>query len=318
MISWKDIDGLKSRDIIGYYCDCCGKKNTTLVKRVRYWLTKKNVEEVDYYCSVKCALVSHCEKKKVIEIRACKFCGKEFEVNPNNKKQVTREYCSQKCCNRDNSGHSEETKARISRRINSLIASGQITRRYGNYVVLKRPRGNIRVGIKTRQCIICNKKFQTHRRDAKYCSEECRNLQASRNAIERIRNLTGEARKKYDNWIKAGRKGGYGKVTIAKCGIKCRSKKEARFIDFLVENRVSFVFEPPIPESPKFADVAILHDKIIFVEMDGLRRDEEDSRFSWDEKIELYEKLKQDGKLDDYLVVTPRNFKRKLKRRGVA
>ena len=50
--------------------------------------------------------------------------------------------------------------------------------------------------------------------------------------------------------------------------------------------------------------MAILDDnneQIIFVEMDGLRRDDPNSRFSWDGKIEHYEDLVSQKKIDGYL-----------------
>ena len=122
--------------------------------------------------------------------------------------------------------------------------------------------------MKPEECTICGKRLKPKRKHKRYCGNRCRCEDISQKAQKRI---TKTERKK---WHK---RGPFGRRMISKYGFKCRSRKEVTLVNFLVQEGISFVFEPPIPESKKMADIAILQDsrnRIIFVEMDGLRSEE--------------------------------------------
>jgi len=172
--------------------------------------------------------------------------------------------------------------------------------------------------MKPKRCVVCEKELKARRKYEKYCGNRCRCEDISQKAQKRI------TKSERTRWHK---RGPFGRKMISKFGFKCRSRKEVTMVNFLVQQGISFVFEPPIPESKKHADVAILQDsrsRIIFVEMDGLDRQSkrklkyytkirEKMVKSWGDKIDHYKKLLREKKIDGYLIVTPKTFRKKIR-----
>lgn len=101
---------------------------------------------------------------KMVE-KICEFCGKVFMIDPNNKNDVRRKYCSWDCYEEmDNQRDRERMKRRRAGEKNEY----------------------------ERICLHCGREFKTTRGQTRYCNEECRE-----NArVERVKSYGAEYREK--------------------------------------------------------------------------------------------------------------------------
>jgi len=211
--------------------------------------------------------------------RNCIICGKKLETN--------KKVCSDFCYHR--------WKAR-GRKFKLVERNGKTVRKYS----------------KVNTCVICKREFITYC-NPKTCSLECQKVLKSKRAKNRVESLSLEEFEKFKKIF--SKKGGFGKRTKSKCGVICRSKVEARLLNFLTHLNVEFEYEPPIPEVNKLADVLItggIYKKGLYIEIDGLHRGKDDSKNGWNGKLGHYKKLLKEKKIDQFLILTPKNYKKKI------
>jgi len=161
-------------------------------------------------------------------------------------------------------------------------------------------------------CKVCGKKYQGSK-VSNTCGNGCENELISRRHKTRISKMTKKELLQLTNRVIPG---AYGIATVSLYGYLCRSKLEADVVDFVADHGISFEHEPKVPESTKLADLCIKNDgweSGYYIEVDGLRRSSVRSKFGWNGKLKHYRKLVKEEKIDGFLVVTGKDYKRKLR-----
>jgi len=110
-------------------------------------------------------------------------------------------------------------------------------------------------------------------------------------------------RGKINYLIKTGQNPSLGKFGITKQGTIYESRFEQEVYEYLEENNYSFEAHVNLPNSSKISDIII---DGVWIELDGLNRSQfnENSEFSWNGKIEIYEYLKETKVIKDFKVFT--------------
>jgi len=305
MIDSKNIRGLKGNSYFEFQCDNCGKNHKKLVSEIRRWMRRKKSDSITSFCSRKCSVLFAHSKRDIKYVeKVCEGCGKTFQIRDNKRGRVKR-FCSRKCADRNR--HTEEMREKLSNSAKKPQGIEGID--YEVKISASGRRRIIRLVIK--ECIVCGGNFRGTR-NRKTCSEECYRENLRRIGKERVKAMTSD---EFQHLVDRGKHGGYGHRTKAKCGIICRSKIEARILNFLTDLAIKFDYEPDIPETNKVADLLLkVNKKEYYIEIDGLCRGVKNTGFDWGEKLDHYQDLINRSVIDGFLVVTPSDFKKKFQK----
>lgn len=100
---------------------------------------------------------------------------------------------------------------------------------------------------------------------------------------------------------KTGKQKSLGKVGITKGGNFYESLFEKKVFEYLEDKGIRFIPHILIPGTSKISDLVIDN---IWIELDGLKRGifKESSSYSWNGKIEIYEELKNQNIIENFLI----------------
>ena len=325
MIDIRDYEDFGSRDPIYVLCDICGRLHLTHVKNIRRMSIDLGKKIFNKTCSRGCQGIN---RRTLERHKKCLECGRDFILI----RSERRKFCSKSCAAK----HSNRKRIRITKEEWQARKKEKERRKQERAKDLEYKRLEKKKSLEQKRleqekraqkrrleqkkrreerrrkvCEECGIVFvMTRDGHRKTCTKDCRRKLQSRIKKERLERL---GKRELTRLLKMGRHGGgYGIPTMAKCGILCRSKVEAKFLDFLTNLKIKFQYEPPIPKTLKIADILIKNDNWrngLYIEMDGLCRDTKNTGFGWDGKLEHYKWLLEKEIISGYLVVTPSDYK---------
>jgi len=317
-------------------CEYCGKQ-----------LEKKNRRFCNNTCSAKWKSEAGVYAKTFItktEDRTCELCGKHFTQDVlyyrKSNKRITKKdtrFCSASC--RNTRIHSEDTKLRIknglanydkeriikNKRAKSVTQKCEKCGKEFNNIGYRKSkycspecRGRNVNKLKDEQgtykillCEMCGKEFKYYGNYAniKMCSKDCRNAYFSRLGKKRL----DSDKENMQKWIESGNSNSrFGRQGVTEKGHSYKSSREKEVFEWLENQGFNFIVEKQLPDSSKYCDIYIVNDKYkkgYYIELDGLRREEKGSRFSWNGKLKHYEKLVKEQRIDGFKVLYYDNYK---------
>lgn len=149
----------KSRDLVEFYCACCGKLSSRVKKNIL-----NSLKEVDSVC---CSSGCSDRLKNPMVVVSCRNCGKEIDRVPS--KVTCNNFCGSSCAasfnNRDRP-RSEDSRKKTSESLRKFYSSIGFPG--------ENPHKEYTSDFTT-TCVVCDKVFTSSSAKAKYCSKSCSN-----------------------------------------------------------------------------------------------------------------------------------------------